>query len=266
MNRTRRKPDLIDPLTVLPGNLQEKPPWPLYQQVKHLIVRRINSGHWSAGNKIPSENELVESLGISRMTINRALRELTAEGILIRKKGAGSFVAPEKPQFALFQIRSIAEEIKEWGGNHESEVILLKREPISKDLHIGMQVKMGTEIYHSLILHKNNGVPIQLADRFVNPETAPDYIHQDFSKITPSEYLLTVAPIDEVEHVIETLLPDEQMIRLLKIAQDDPCLILNRTTWINGKIASQNRFVYPGSRYSLGGRFKASSSTGQLTV
>lgn len=256
----------FDSITIPAENPPDQAPWPLYQQVKHLIMRRINSGHWKPGSKIPSENELVDLLGISRMTVNRALRELTAEGALIRRKGAGSFVAPQKPRFALFQIKSIAEEINEWGGNHASEVILLEQVTVPAGLIDKMQVKAEAKVYHSLILHKDGTLPIQLAERYVNPEIAPGYINQDFSSLTPSEYLLSVAPVDEVEHTIETQLPDTLMINHLKINELEPCLVLNRTTWLSGKVASHNRFAYPGTRYSLGGRLKASPSTGQLVV
>ena len=52
----------------------------------------IRSGAWAPGARVPSENELVESFGISRMTANRALRELTADGFLARVPGVGTFV------------------------------------------------------------------------------------------------------------------------------------------------------------------------------
>jgi len=251
---------------VLPTEGQGVTPWPLYQQVKHMIVRRINSGHWQAGSKIPTENELVGTLGISRMTINRALRELTTEGVLTRKKGAGSFVAPQKPQFTLLQIRSIAEEIQEWGGDHQVRIISLDRIPADDHLLKSMQLEPDSTVFHSLLLHKDGDLPIQLAERFVNPLFAPDYLDQEFTRITPSEYLMTTAPIDEVEHVIETEIPNSIKRDYLQIQSDEPCLVLNRTTWIGDRIASRNQFTYPGTRYSLGGRFKASAVTGRLVV
>lgn len=65
-------------------------PAPLYQRVKQMIVQQIHSGAWPPHYRIPSEAELVEQLGFSRMTINRALRELTTEGLLIRMQGVGT--------------------------------------------------------------------------------------------------------------------------------------------------------------------------------
>ena len=95
-------------------------PLPLYQQVKTYIEARIASGQWPPEMKIPSENELVASLGVSRMTVNRALRELAALGHLVRVQGVGTFVATPKPQSALLEIRSIADEIRARGGRHTS--------------------------------------------------------------------------------------------------------------------------------------------------
>ena len=64
---------------------------PLYARVKDHILGHIRSGAWMPGARVPSENELVESFGISRMTANRALRELTADGYLARVPGVHRF-------------------------------------------------------------------------------------------------------------------------------------------------------------------------------
>src|SRR5262249_54435906 len=99
---------------------------PLYRQVKRHILDRIETRALGDGAQVPSENELTRELGVSRMTAHRALRELTAEGVLHRVKGAGSFVAPARPESALFEVRSIAEEIGARGGKHSAEVLTLE--------------------------------------------------------------------------------------------------------------------------------------------
>jgi GntR family histidine utilization transcriptional repressor len=243
---------------------QNNVPWPLYQQVKSMIIRRIDSGHWMPGARIPSENELVTQLGISRMTVNRALRELTVEGHLLRKRGAGTYVKDKKPQAALLEIRSIADEIKSWGGQHDCQVILLQKEVGSELLCYEMGRPPGSEVYHSILVHRDRGLPIQLAERFVNPEIAPDYINQDFSRITPSNYLLSIAQVSAIKHIIESRLPDQQTTELLQISETEPCLVLHRTTWLNDTVVTKNRFIYPGSRYSIGGRFSTADFSRQL--
>jgi GntR family histidine utilization transcriptional repressor len=98
---------------------------PRYQAVKNWLVERIGSGELRPDDRTPSENELVETLGVSRMTANRALRELTAEGLLRRVQGLGTFVADMRPQSELVELRNIADEIRGRGHAHRAEVLAL---------------------------------------------------------------------------------------------------------------------------------------------
>ncbi|MCP5368777.1 MAG: GntR family transcriptional regulator, partial [Hyphomicrobiales bacterium] len=72
-------------------------PIPQYQRIKRHIMRLIDGGGLGPGDRVPSENALVRELGVSRMTVNRALRELTAAGLLVRVQGTGTFVAERRP-------------------------------------------------------------------------------------------------------------------------------------------------------------------------
>src|SRR5438874_10924414 len=67
-----------------------------YLQVKDFILERIAGGALRAGERVPSENELTRTLTVSRMTANRALRELAADGVLVRVAGVGTFVAEQR--------------------------------------------------------------------------------------------------------------------------------------------------------------------------
>jgi GntR family histidine utilization transcriptional repressor len=240
-------------------------PLPLYQQVKEYILQKINSGTLQPGMRIESETKLVEVLTVSRMTVNRALRELTAEGRLKRTQGKGTFVADKKPQSALLEIQSIAEEIRNRGGSYSCTVHLLQEEKARPSLASSMKLQPYTTVYHSVIVHKDNNVPIQLGYRYVNPEIAPAFLEQDFTQCTVSDYLLSLAPISAVEHVVEALIPDQWIRDLLEINGSEPCLTLHRKTWVNKKIATKSCFYYPGSRYSLGGKF-VPSSIGSISV
>ncbi len=247
----------------IPGSLSAAAR-PLYQQVKHYIEGRILSGDWPPNSKIPSENELVKTLGVSRMTVNRALRELSASGYLVRLQGVGTYVAPRKPQSALLEIRSIADEIRSNGGIHQSRVLLLRGEKASLTLAEDMRVAPGTKVFHIVLLHLDRNVPMQLAERYVNPAIAPDFLDQDFTRVTPNEYLLSIIPPTEVEHVIEAILPNRETQQWLEIHSTEPCLVLHRKTWVGTVVATCNRFTYPGSRYRLGGRFKPRSDAHRI--
>ena len=227
---------------------------PHYQRVKRMIADRIAAGGWHAGDRISSEAELVRSFGVSRMTINRALRELTLEGLLTRVQGVGTFVASAKPQAALFEVRNIAEEIAERGHLHRADIISLKAEPATDEIAASFGLKPGSRVFHSVLLHRENELPVQIEDRFVDPRLVPAYLEQDFTRQTPYVYLTAIAPISEAEHIIEAVLPSAAERKLLKIDAHEPCLQLTRRTWSGGRPVSHVRLIYPGSRYRLSGR------------
>ncbi|MGB3209464.1 MAG: histidine utilization repressor [Desulforhopalus sp.] len=232
---------------------------PLYRQVKEYIIGKINSSALGPGMRIESEAELVASLNVSRMTVNRALRELTAEGRLKRIQGRGTFVADRKPQAALLQIQSIAEEIRERGGCYSCVVHLLQEEKAKPSVAAAMQLEPYSAVFHSIIVHKDDNVPIQLGCRYINPAIAPNFLQQDFTRMTVSEFLLNIAPVTAVEHIVEALIPDSWIRDLLEINASEPCLALHRKTWVDDKVATSSTFFSPGSRYSLGGRFTPTS-------
>jgi GntR family histidine utilization transcriptional repressor len=105
-------------------------------------------------------------------------------------------------------------------------------------------------------VHFENDRPIQLEDRCVLPKLAPDYLNMDFSRTTPHDYLVKVAPLQEAEHLLRAEMPDDRTRKLLAMKRDEPCLVVIRRTWTAGQIASVARLYYPGSRYELSGRFR----------
>jgi GntR family histidine utilization transcriptional repressor len=233
---------------------------PLYQRVKDAIIGHLVSGRWPEGSRVPSENEMTQALGISRMTVNRALRELTSEGWLVRVQGAGTFVAEAKPQSAVMEIRSIAEEIGERGNRHRAEVHLLDQAAAGALEGRLLGIDKGGPVFHSLILHRENDVPVQLEERYVNPAAAPDYLSQDFTAITPYDYLIAVAPLTQAEHTIMAVLPGAGDAALLEIDPTSPCLLVRRRTWSGDRAVTWARLLHPGQRYRLGSSFKASGS------
>ncbi|MFQ6325707.1 histidine utilization repressor [Nocardia sp. CWNU-33] len=227
---------------------------PAYERVKNLVVAQINSGHWSEGDQLPSENQLVAALGLSRMTINRALRELTADGLIVRMMGVGTFVAPPKTASPLFEVKNIADEIQRRGHRHRTEVIYVREEhadtanPVIQDL-------MRGKVFHSLMVHFEDDTPIQVEDRYVNPSEAPGYLDQDFTLKTPNNYLSEVAPLERGEHIVEAILGSVDECRLLRIKRSEPCLLIRRRTWSSRGLVSAARLVHPGSRNRLEGTF-----------
>lgn len=234
------------------------PSTPRYQAVKAHILERIRSGAWGPGDRISSEHELVAELGLSRMTVNRALRELAEEGLLLRVAGVGSFVAEPKAQSALLAVSSLAEEIRGRGHEHRCDVLRVVRESATMEVAAALGLSTGSSVFHALCVHRENGVPVQIEDRYVNPQAAPAFADQDFRDLQPGEYLLREVPLDEVEHVVDAVASTPEEAELLGIRSGAPCLVLTRRTWTGALPVTFVRCIHPGTRYRLGTRFRVS--------
>ena len=240
--------------TGAPAGATAEAPLPLYAGVKQWIAGRIRSGEWPPRHRIPSESALVDELGVSRMTVNRALRELSLEGLLVRMQGLGSFVAEDKKPLDVFEVRDIAEEILARGHAHSATVVAVERVCASAEVAAALCVLAGSEVFRSILVHREDDVPVQLETRHVNPGVAPSYLDQDFARVTPSQVLTGVGRWTEAEHRIEAVLPTPWEGRLLGISRAEPCLLILRRTWIGESVASSVRLVFPGRRYRIESR------------
>lgn len=227
-----------------------------FTQIKQFILKQIESGNWVEHQRIPSENELSEQFSVSRMTARRSLQELTDEGVLNRSKGSGTFVSSFKSQSSLLEIRNIADEVTEAGHLYSAQLISIEKLTADAAIATELDINIGDSAYFSKILHLQNQQPIQLEQRYVNASLVPGYINQDFSLITPHEYLSKEAPLTEATHQIEAVLIEANISTLLAIKAEQPCLQVKRRTWSSQGVVSLAILTSPGDKYRLGGHLK----------
>lgn len=227
-----------------------------YARVKEYLKEGLAGKRWPPGALMPSESELVAQFGVSRVTVTRAIRELQSEGLVYRLQGVGTFAAHLFRVSSTLSIRDLHEEITARHHLHHARVHVAKRERATAELATRFRLAIGAPIFHTLIVHFENDVPIQCEDRYVNPACAPDYLSADFTQITPTQYLLQVAPLWEAQYSIEASVPTAQEARLLGIRPTEPCLVIARGTERGGVPITQVRLVHPGTRYMLRGHFK----------
>lgn len=224
-----------------------------FARIKQYISDRIESGEWVEHSRVPSENQLAELFECSRMTARRALTELVDNGVLERSQGLGTFVAEFKSQSSMLSIRNIADEIKARGHGYSVQVLELTAIEALAPIAIALGLETGSRVFYSVLVHCEEGVPLQLEERFVNPQLIPDYLQQDFNLQTPHEYLSQVAPLTEARHTIEAIVANEQIRARLTIPASEPCLQILRRTWSRQGVVSFARLIHPGSRFRLGG-------------
>lgn len=224
---------------------------PRYKAIEAFLLERIQSGAYPVNHQIPPEEQLARDFGVSRMTANKAIRDLVQQGYLMRQAGLGTFVTDRKAESSLHEVLNIASEVRGRGHEYGNDVIRCEAIEADDEVALRLGVRLGAEVFHTVLVHRENGVPIQLEDRFVNPRWVPEYLQTDFTRQTPNEVLVAACPISDVEHVVEAVGVDARTAELLQIDPAMPCLSVIRRTWSDDHLVSYARLIHPGERYKL---------------
>ena len=233
---------------------------PLYEKVKRHITDGIASGEYAPGMKLPSESELVQSLAVSRMTVNRALRELTRDGIIFRMQGVGSFVSEGGANTSLSEVRDIRDIIAERGGTYSCTVLSADSVVLDRTHADLFELEPERSAFSLVLLHFEDAIPLQLERRFVREDFAPSLLEQDFGEQSLFKYLQAIAPISELDHVVEATLPDELERQKLDLEPTQPVLRIRRRTWVGRKVVTVGYFSHPGDRYRVAVRLRPSDA------
>ncbi|MCH8489663.1 MAG: UTRA domain-containing protein [Oceanicaulis sp.] len=226
---------------------------PLYQQVKQHVLDLIATGGLKPGERAPSESELVRALGVARMTANRALNELRDEGVITRRAGSGSYVAPPRAAGALLALRDIAQELAGGSAPHVMEVISHAAINASPRAAALFDAEPGLDLVRVVIRHSRGEEPLLIEDRLIDPAVAPGAAGADFSRVTTYAFLTRAAPLQDIEHTVRAINAGPALARQLALPAGAACLEIRRRTWSAGRIASAARLTYAGERYELTG-------------
>jgi len=220
-------------------------------EIRAWVLDRISSGGLPSGSRIPSEHQLMSLFGVSRMTVHSALSELAREGVLRRVKGLGTFVARPGSHLTVVHVTDPAEEVRARGGLYDIELIKLEARDASEAERRIFGFTHDARLFHLKAVHKSGGVAAALEDRLVNPAVAPDFLEVDFRKTSAFAHLSGCAPLPEGSHVIRAVQPSPIDRALLKLEPYEPCLEIERTTWVEGAVVTRVTLRYPGSAYEL---------------
>lgn len=230
-----------------------------FTSIVNYAKRKIGGGAWRPGDRVPSENELSGMFGVSRMTARRALDQLALDGLVVRKRGSGSYIANNGMRSSFLVIRNIADEITESGRQYTNQVLHHRAEPATQEIATVLHIRAGDEVYHSILVHKGDGEALQLENRYVNRHVAPDYLSADLASETPNHVLQRLCPVTQAWQDISAILPNKAQCDFLAIKIGEPCLLITRVTAAHEGLASYARILAPASRYQLTGQLHFSS-------
>lgn len=240
---------------------------PAYQRIKDAILDNIHRGKWQAGAAISTEMALAKEFGVSRMTVNRALKELSAERVLERRQGSGTFVAQQQFNHTFVEVRNIAQDLKSANRDYRAQVVSKRiitanmlDEELCHKFNIDEPLKMldnndndAPILYEVKIIHFADGQPIQLEERWVDASIVPNFIKQDFSVVNTSDYLIEKIPLERGSYTIRALAAPKDIAEALQIEIQSPTLVLCRQTYSAGKVLTFVKMWHAGDRYQFAG-------------
>ena len=228
---------------------------PVYDQIRRALLDRIRSGSWAPGHRLPSEAELCDHFGTARMTVSRALRTLTEDGLVVRKRRAGSFVAQPDGPAAILKIVDMASDIPARGLRYGYRCLLNQTRPADDGLARRMRVLPGSRVQHVCCLHTGDDAVQEYEERWINLDLLPEAASADFETEGPGSWLLRKTPWTEAEHSVFAINADEGLAERLGVADGSACLVLERRTFQGEDVVTVARLTHPGDRHVMTERF-----------
>lgn len=215
-----------------------------FRDVKAELLRRITEGIWAPGATVPGEVELAAEFQVARATVNRAMRELTEEGILERRRKAGTRVRPSPLRAARFEIPVVRAEIEATGAAYGYR-LLSRAETASPDwLAARLGLGAGARVLHLCCLHLADGRPYQHEERWINLAAQPAAAAEPFSQSGPNEWLIGAVPFSEVEISFLATAAAGDVAAALAMAAGEPVFTVERTTWWQGQAVTHVRLSF----------------------
>lgn len=218
--------------------LEENSVTPLYKQLKDILQKKIYSGEWAYGSKIPSEAELCGQYGISKMTVRLAVNELAQLGYLYRRQGKGTFVSVPKIAQKLTSFYSFSEDITSMGYSVKSDILEFGIIPCSDGVAEKLERSAGDGVYSIRRLRYVNSTPFALETSYIpngkiNGLSAEAI--RDTGLYNTIERTCGIKP-DRAIEVFEAILLPSDCMELLRVKKNTPGYHINRVTSCAGLI------------------------------
>lgn len=204
---------------------------PKAQMILSEVRRRILDREWRQGDRIPDEADLAVEFGAARATVNKALQVLADEGLLDRRRRAGTRVAIDPVRKATLSIPIVREQIESAGMAYSHRVAAHRRGPLPDALALRLSLPAGTPMIHLRAVHYGDGIPFQYEDRWINPEAVAGMGAVDFRHVNANEWLVRNAPYRQAEVTFSAANADARDARMLQTRPGQALLVLQRTTW-----------------------------------
>lgn len=215
-----------------------------WQSLEGEIRQRIQSREWEPGELIPNEIDLAKEFGCARATVNRALRYLAEQGLLDRKRKAGTRVALHRVRKATLHIPIIRKEIEERNQDYGYALVSSKLQMPPSDVRGRMKLDSGKKLLKVEALHLADGNPFLFEDRWINVEAIPVLKKVDLSKMSANEWLVGNAPFTTGYISFSAANASSKIADILQVSENTALFVVERTTWDNDVAITDAKITY----------------------
>lgn len=223
-----------------------------WQSVRDEVQRRIQTRIWSAGTLLPTEEALATELGCARVTVNRALRDLAEQGVLDRKRKAGTRVAEYPTRNVRLSVPILRKEIEGQGAQYAHALLLHETTTAPPPIRAALRTA-DAPLLHLQSLHLADGRPFAFEDRWINLAVVPQAAHADFKQISANEWLVSHVPLTRGDMSFGAVTLDTDTATALSATVGDSALSSQRITWDGNTAVTHVTLTYaPGHRFQTG--------------
>lgn len=238
----------------LPEQVSHRSNSPLYRQVYRLLRNKILDSQWHPNEMLPSESELMEKYQVSRATIRQALDELASDGLIYRKQGKGTFVAPPTVQQGLVRIVSFTEDMRQRGLTPGTMLISAELVSASETLATKLRIEAGEPLARIERLRLADDEPMSveisfLVERYCPGILAQDYTRHSLRRMLEEKYGIRIT---SAQQSIQALSAAENLASILSIRSGQALLYIERVSYSEFDVPVEYLRVYHrGDRYAL---------------
>jgi GntR family histidine utilization transcriptional repressor len=232
----------------------------LHQQILTDIEKRIVSGDWPPGFKLPFEVDLAKSYNVSRMTVNKVLTRLADAGLIERHRKTGTFVKQPNAQAAILEIHDIEVEVLSLKQKYAFKLVDRSSRNANEHDLARFGLSKNIDVEEIACTHFAGDAPFCWEHRLINLDVVPKALAVDFTHIPPGQWLRLQVPWTTAQHKIYSIAADADIARRLDIAKGSPCLVVERRTWSDQGPVTVVRFTYPAEKHAVVATFTPASS------
>lgn len=215
-----------------------------FQFIREEVLNRIQTRVWPQGTLLPTELELAAEFGCARATVNRALRELAEQGVVIRRRKGGTRVATNPAKQATLSITSVRQAIEDMNAAYRYRLVSRSLIDCPAWLQARLDLPPGAQVLHLVCMHHADNRPYQYEERWINVAAVPAVLEADFTAMGPNEWLLAEVPFSTAEIVFSAVPAAGDVKDFLSVPAGTALFQLERMTWFQEDPVTFVRMIF----------------------